>query len=156
MPGPVPKRSDQRRRRNDKGEESEAAGAVEVPVPEPDSDWHPVARQWFESLRDSGQSAFYEPSDWATAVVLAESMSRELSAQPVVVASGKEATVEMLTLPPKSASIAAWLKGFTALLSTEGDRRRMSIELKRPVAEKGDDDVAWLDDARLRLRGESG
>lgn len=133
-----------------------AAGSDSVEVPPPDPQWHPVAAQWFESLVRSGQSAFYEPSDWAMAVVVAEAMSRELHPQPVVVGNGPGARVEMLVLPPKSASIAAWLKAATALLVTEGDRRRLSMELQRPVAEKGDDDVAWLDDARRRLRGESG
>lgn len=154
MSGPVPKRSEQRRRRNKRPQElTKSDGAAEVPVPEADPEWHPVARQWFESLARSGQSHWYEPSDWATAFVVAEAMSRELNPQPLVVASGKEASIEMVSMPPKSASIAAWLKAATALLVTEGDRRRMSMELQRPVAEEGDDDVAWLDDARLRLRG---
>lgn len=109
-----------------------------------------MAKQWFESLARSGQSAFYEPADWATAVVVAESMSRELKPQPVVVAGGE---VRMVELPPKAASVAAWLKGMTALLATEGDRRRALMELQRPKP-GGEDgvDVSWIDDARRRLR----
>ena len=52
---------------------------------------HPAARRWFESLAESGQSAFYEPSDWATAYVLAETMSREL--RPRVVGVTKDGDV---------------------------------------------------------------
>lgn len=149
--GPTPKRSEQRRRRNvpETGEPAKAPAAAEVERPVADPGWHPVAAAWFGSLAGSGQSAFYEPSDWATAVVLAEAMSRELSPQPMVVGD----VVEMVTLPPKAASVAAWLKGMTALLATEGDRRRVAVELQRARKGEGEEagDVAWLDDARSRL-----
>lgn len=127
---------------------------VEAPLADPE--WHPVAAAWFASLADSGQSRFYEPSDWATAVVLAESISRELKPQPLVIGVGKDAVLEMVSMPPKAASVAAWLKGMTALLATEGDRRRSALELHRPAG-NGEEasDVTWLDDARARL-GQSG
>lgn len=157
--GPTPKRSDQRRRTNTPvaGEPTTADGADEVPVPEGDPEWHPVALRWFESLSGSGQSVFYEPSDWGLAYVLAESISRELKPQPMTVGVGEDAHFEMVSLPPKGASLAAWLKGMTALLATEGDRRRASIELQRPKPgvgeEEGGGNVSHLDDVRLRLRG---
>lgn len=154
--GPPPKRDSQRRRSNDPvlGSATVAPGAEVVVVPAADTEWHPVARGWFESLAASGQSRFYEPSDWATAYVVAESMSRELQPQPLVVGSGKDATVEMHKVPPKGASLAAWLKAMTALMVTEGDRRRLRLELERPVAdgEKDGGSVSWIDDARERLR----
>lgn len=153
MPGPPPKRSDQRRRTNKPATPiTEAPGAPVVEVPDPDPEWHPVARRWFESLSSSGQSVFYEPSDWAAAWVLAESISRELNPQPITVGSGEHATVEMVEVPPKGASLAAWLKGMTALLVTEGDRRRASVELQRPAPTEEAGDVSWIDDARRRLR----
>lgn len=151
--GPAPKRSDQRRRANkpEAGEPTKAPGAAEVEIPEADAEWHPVARRWYESLATSGQRAFYEPSDWATAYLLAESMSRELHPQPIVSSEGE---VTMVRFPPKAASVAAWLKGTTALLATEADRRRVSLELERPQPPSGEGggDVAWIDDARRRLR----
>lgn len=155
--GRVPKRSDQRRRTNKPAKElTKAPGAEDVIRSPANSKWHPVAKRWYESLEKSGQSVFYEPSDWAAAYVLAESISRELKPQPFVVQTEEGPDVKMMTMPPKSASIAAWLKGMTALLATEGDRRRASLELQRPpVSEEGDDDVAWIDDARRRLRGSS-
>lgn len=151
--GPAPKRSDQRRRRNvpEAGEPTRSPGAEVVEALEPDPDWHPVAVQWFRSLAVSGQSAFYESSDWASAFVLAESMSRELHPQPVI---DKDGGVTMVRMPPKAASVSAWLKGMTALLATEGDRRRAALELVRPTVDEEDDgDVSHLDDARRRLRG---
>lgn len=144
MPGPPPKRSDQRRRQNKPTAPiNTALGAPKVPIPPADTKWHPVAKRWYQSLRKSGQAAFYEPSDWATAYVIAESMSRELKPQPLVVGSGKEAHMEMVAMPPKGASLAAWLKAMSSLMATEGDRRRLHLELQRP-AEPGEGEVAGV------------
>jgi len=92
MPGPVPKRSSDRRRRNAPvgGEIIEAPAAVVVDIPESDSEWHPVARRWFESLKLSGQRRWYEPSDWAIAYLIAESISRDLNPQFVGVTAGDQ------------------------------------------------------------------
>lgn len=153
--GVPPKRDAQRRRSNAPalGEATAAPGAAVVEVPEADPEWHPVALRWFESLAKSGQSVFYEPSDWLTAFMLAESMSRELKPQTVV---DKEGNVHMVSLPPKGASLAAWLKGMTTLMVTEGDRRRARLELFRPSAGGEEDaDVSELDDYRRRLRDSS-
>lgn len=159
--GPAPKRSDQRRRTNDPPQEiTRAPGAAVVDVPAPEEGWHPLARAWFESLAGSGQSAFYEPSDWATAALIAEAISRELQPKPIITMIGpvKDENGDILLVdePPKAASVAAWLKGMTALMVTEGDRRRASLELQRPDLggeDGGDADVSHLDDARNRLRG---
>jgi hypothetical protein len=152
--GPVPKRSAQRRRTNQSEiPAKKAAGARKVARPRVDPKWHPVAKRWFESLSKSGQSAFYEPSDWATAVVVADAMSRELHPQPMVVGSGKDAHVELVSMPPKGASLAAWLKAMSSLMVTEGDRRRVRLELERPAAEEATAGVSELDDFRRRLSG---
>jgi hypothetical protein len=155
--GPPPKRSDQRRRRNTPagGAPTKAAKGKQAVMPAADSSWHPVARQWYESLAGSGQGAFYEQSDWATAYVLAESMSREFSPQPVV---DKDGNVTMVSFPPKGASLAAWLRGMTSLLATEGDRRRAALELgKKPgAADEPSDEggtVSSLDAWRARTDG---
>lgn len=138
------------------------AEAIEAAVPgadlrSPDPGWHPVAAAWFEALARSGQSVFYEASDWATARLLAESMSRDLSPQPVVVGKGADATVEMHALPVKGASLSAYRSHMAALLVTEGDRRRAEVELEKPKPDpegvEGGGSVSWLDDARARLHG---
>ncbi len=163
MPGPPPKRSDQRRRRNKPETPIDSApGAVDVPVPRANPKWHPIATRWFEALTVSGQAAFYEPSDWATAELVAESMSRDLKPQVVGMSetvrtdpeSGLSYTVAepvMASIPLKGASLAGYLKAFTALLATEGDRRRARLELERAKGGDVDGDVAgvsWLDQAR--------
>lgn len=119
MPGPVPKRDDQRRRRNVPAvPTTRAVGAAEVAVPEPDAGWHPIARDWFVSLAGSGQGRFYEPSDWQTARYVAESMSRNLSAGRF-----------------SAQHFAAVMSAMTDLLTTEGARRRARLELDRPESE---------------------
>lgn len=126
--GPVPKRSDERRRRNqDDGPVTKAAGAVVVRQPAADRGWHPIAKRWFESLGRSGQVVFFEPSDWAQAVFVAESMSRLLSANRF------------------SAQLFAAVESATArLMTTEADRRRLRIELEREAKGADPDEVAGV------------
>ena len=153
--GPPPKRASERRRRNKPDFPiTTAPGAPHVEVPEPDPDWHPVARRWYESLAASGQSQFYEPSDWATAYLLAESISRDLKPQVVGLhpETGKPVRA---AIPMKGASLAAYLRGMTSLMVTEGDRRRARLELERPGAVEKDTPagVTALDEYRKALGG---
>ncbi len=141
MPGPAPKRDAERRRRNPKVVETTTVlidDLIKEPVeiPEVPETWHPIARHWFESLARSGQAVFYEPSDWAAAMVIGETLSRELNPQYVAYTDKEsgEVIAEWITMPIKGASLAAILKGMTALMVTEGDRRRLSIELERKRA----------------------
>jgi len=154
--GPVPKRTDQRRRNNKPDIPiTELPGAASVPVPDADQAWHPIARSWFESLAVSGQAKFYEPSDWAVAVLIAESMSRDLEPQVVGIAE-KTGEIAYATIPLKGASLSAYLRAMSVLMVTEGDRRRLSLELNR-AAGKTDPDAdradATVTDLRSRLGG---
>jgi hypothetical protein len=140
--GPVPKRSDQRRRtnKNEGGEITKApSSAVRVAPPPAEARWHPLARAWYDSLAESGQSSFYEPSDWAQAKVWAELLSRELKKRSRVSAQ----------------MIAAWAAGATELLTTEGARRRMRLELQRVGEVDGDEEAAVvaIDEYQKRLLG---
>lgn len=138
--GPVPKRTDQRRRENKPLIPlTEAVAGTVSAQPPGDPEWHPLAAGWYRSLADSGQSRFYEPSDWALAATIAESMSRDLK----------------LPLPIPGSSIGAWLKAMTVLLATEGDRRRLSLELKRAEQSSGvlPDGVADFQKYADRLSG---
>lgn len=122
--GPIPKRSDARRRKN-KPEGPQVIKALTTALPpnplEADPEWHPIAADWFNSLAESGQSQFYEPSDWHTARYVAEAMSRNLSA-------GARFSAQLF---------ASVMAAMTELLTTEGARRRARIELERgePEAE---------------------
>jgi hypothetical protein len=134
--GPVPKRSEERRRQNKPDipiAKVAATGEVEVPPANPR--WHPIARRIYESLRTSGQAKFYEPSDWAAAYLLAEALSRDLKPQPVGV-SVITGRIVRANVPLRGGSLAAYLKAFAALGVTEGDRRRIGIEIDRKPAPK--------------------
>jgi hypothetical protein len=114
------------------------ARAGQIPA---DENWHDVALHWYNSLPESGQSIYYQPSDWAIAYMLAESLSRDFKPQFVGIS---EQTGEVLKekLPLKGASLGSYLKGFSALLATEGDRRRLQLELERESLKgQGKDDV---------------
>lgn len=123
MAGPVPKRSDQRRRRN-KVDTTQAITEFEADIPEADEDWHPVATQWYLSLQKSGQRIFYENSDWTQAFYVAEAMSRSLRTSRI---SGQ--------------LFSAVISACSELLTTEGARRRARIELERAKAD-GDSTAA--------------
>lgn len=105
-----------------------------------DGRWHELARDWYRSLADSAQSQFYEPSDWQTARILAELLSRALK-------SGKVT----------AALIERWQIGATELLTTEGARRRVRMEIERPRegGEEATADVSDLELYRARLRGDA-
>lgn len=141
QPGHIPKRSDQRRRRNapELGEITKAPGAAVVPVPPAYEDWDEIAIDFYESLPKSGQSDFYEPSDWALATVVCESLSRDLRSQPLIDQDG-HAVLDakgkpiMRKLPLKGANLSAYLRAFQVLMVAEGDRRRLRLELQRPGA----------------------
>lgn len=151
--GPVPKRSDQRRRTNKPAiplRKPQAGAGAKVLAPRADPKWHPVARRWYLSLAKSGQAQFYEHSDWATAVVVAESMSRDL--MPQVVGTTESGEILRDTIPLKGASLSAYLRAFSVLLVTEGDRRRVQVELQRVEEDpEGARVDATVTDLRSRL-----
>lgn len=155
--GPVPKRESQRRRRNKspEGKATKAAGSPPAGPPPPIKSWHPTAKKWYLSLAESGQSTFYEPSDWATAFLIAENMSRDL--RPRVVGVSKEGAVVKASVPINGAALSAYLKAMGALCVTEGDRRRARLELEKPPTadEGGDASVSWINEARSS-RGRAG
>lgn len=122
MPGPVPKRSDQRRRRNKPAGPAtlKVAGAAAVKPLSEDKAWHISAKRWYRSLKHSGQSVFFEPSDWAAAHLCATLLSDEMKRPE----------------PVRAAIIAQVNSMMDSLLTTEGARRRLRIELQRTEAAK--------------------
>jgi hypothetical protein len=152
--GPIGKPADERRRRNKPSTATTAitrTGPIEIPTA--NRKWHKIAIQWYEGLEESGQSDLYEPSDWAMAYILAESISRDLRPKPVGIhpQTGKVMRAQM---PLAGTALSAYLKGMTALLTTIGDRRRAGVEIQRGAAvETVSDNVAAMDDYRNMLGG---
>lgn len=163
--GPVPKPAETRRRVNKpaipvkkaprgapKPKPDAAAAAVDkVWTPKrADPKWHVIARDWYESLSLSGQSEFYEPSDWMTAYLMADSMSRDL--KPQFVGFTEKGDILTEPIPMKGSSLAAYLKGMGNLLVTEGDRRRMSVDLRKGKEADPDAERALATVTQLRAR----
>lgn len=139
--GRTPKRSEEKMGHRSKAELAaidrvQVPGAVEQPPPQ--DHWHEIAKNWYESLAESGQAIYYEPSDWAAAQYAAEVMTRNLN-------SGK---------------FSAQLFGsvWTALqdlMTTESSRRRLRLELERNSAANTEKSAAAivLDEYRGRITG---
>jgi hypothetical protein len=107
-------------------------------VPEPDPAWHPLIRDLYESAGRSGQSAFWEPTDWNMLRIGSEVMSQQLN-------SGR----------PSAVMFAAWDALMARLLMTEGDRRRLRLELERDKPEDPDEAAAVASMAAWRGKREA-
>lgn len=116
--GPAPKRASERhghRAKADQPSQLEQSGDVEIP--EAREGWHSTAAGWYAALAASGQSRFYEPSDWQNAHYCAELIHQSLTGEKV------------------NAQLIAQIRGLmTDLLVTEGARRRVGLEIvRKPV-----------------------
>lgn len=121
MPGPVPKRSELRRRAN-KPEVpiTRAQGAEHVEPPAMSREWHVSARRWFKALKESGQAQFFEPSDWALAQWVCDLLTAEMTQDR----------------PPRAAMVGEISSLMDQLLTSEGARRRLRVELVRQAAKE--------------------
>jgi len=125
--GPVPKRSDERIRRNKDEvpiEKVEAIGPVEIPELGFDNP-HPVVVDLYRSLSESAQSQFYEPSDWQYARFALHFANRLLKSPK-----------------PSGQMLASVNQMLTDLLVSEGSRRRVRLEVERNQAEGDVIDIA--------------
>jgi hypothetical protein len=114
--GPIPKRSDQLIRRNitDPIDKVTAIGPVYTPTLGMTGEVHPLVRDFWDSLKVSAQNKFYEPSDWQFARITLHFLNDLL-----------------LSSRPSSQMLASVNQMLSLLLVTEGDRRRVRIEVER-------------------------
>jgi hypothetical protein len=145
LSGPAPKREAERRRRNKDGIDVESINLdelikIEVEVPVADERWEPITKNFWDAFTRSGQSIFYEPTDWMTAYTLMEVLDRWLKPQEVRVGEVRPGqneggpvtyTFEEKIVAMPGGVLTAILKGLTALMANEGDRRKLRIELER-------------------------
>jgi len=104
-------------------------------MPPADEDWHPIARDLYESLGESGQSQFFEPSDWQAARYLAAAMTQNLNA-------GRFSAMLFNSV---------W-SAMQDLLTTESARRRVRMEIEREAGEaRPPAGVTALDEYRRSL-----
>ena len=136
MPGPLPKRSEERTRRNKPENEGGVALSkgerVAFKVPPPDRNWAPRAKDWYKSLSRSGMRDYYELSDYEMARVLCDALTTYYDR-------------------PSAMMLATILQGMTSLGVTEGERRRMRIELEDPKELSTPASVTAIDTYRAQL-----
>lgn len=133
--GPVPYRSEERAPRPDDIEitKIEAVGSVEQPelmITDP----HPFTVELWESLGESGQSMYYEPSDWAFArftLHFADGLLKNSR--------------------PSAQMLQSINSAFSDLLLSEGARRRVRMEVEREGAKADVVDLAQLFQERMGL-----
>lgn len=134
-------RSEERRRRNKTTESGEPTEVDKLEVdderpaaPPAREGWHDMAKDFYQACCDSPQSVYYELSDYAALQLMCEDMSRNLKEQVVGIAE-KTGEAVWEVLPFKGATLGAYNKLMASLLVTEGDRRRLRIEIERKSAE---------------------
>lgn len=134
--GPMPKRSEERTRRNKPENEGgiplSKGERVPFKVPPADPNWAPRAKQWYKSLSRSGMRDYYELSDYEMARLLCDALTEYY----------KRPTAMML---------ATILQGMTSLGVTEGERRRMRIELEDPKENETPASVTAISNYRAQL-----
>lgn len=106
-----------------------------IVIPEANPQWLPVARSWYNSLKLSGQSDFYEASDWATAVCAAQAY-------------------DIFLRTYNAAIFSSFVRLSERLGSTISDRKRSRIELDDPQAADIDEEAA--DEAVIKWHGRLG
>ena len=114
------------RSRASRGHTVTTAEAGTVTIPDPDTDWCKVARMTFDSAQESGASAFYESTDWAMLYLLCDQIDYLYRTSKT--GEARNRSPEMLK---------AILNGLGNLLMTEGDRRKLRIELTKPDPTEG-------------------
>lgn len=148
MPGPIPNRSEDLSRVRDanRSERPTLKSGVlrEVHIPDADPDWHPLATRLWEGMVSSGQADFFQNSDWALAYSLMEDLTRykephanKDTGELYFKRSGQMLQVIMSTL--------------STLMVTEGDRRRLRIELSQPEIQEEPASVTAIADYRKAL-----
>ena len=140
MPGPIPNHSSNLSRERDANRgnridlaKGESRNSKPYNAPR---DWHKSARQIWDSAAESGQCDFYQQSDWAVLYSLCEDFDTyKRAGRP----SAQMATVLYQQLGN--------------LLMTEGDRRRVHVELHDPEAETESAAVIAIADYERELSG---
>jgi hypothetical protein len=111
--GPVPKRSEQRRRTNKPAVDVTRIAGAAVAVPELGFDVHPLVADWYRSLELGPEGQFYSPAMWQRARIVASMLSKVLE-------SGR----------PSSQMYVALQQDMKSLLVDAGELRRLGIEVQ--------------------------
>ncbi|BBC43566.1 hypothetical protein PBI_AN9_5 [Mycobacterium phage AN9] len=127
--GPIGKRDEERVRRNTPENPTETIsmiGPVEIPELGDisfDGRIHPLVNDMYESIKASAAVKYYEPTDWTSARLALYVLNEELL---YARDNGK---------PIGAMKLTAINQMLSALLLTEGDRRRVRLEIERTPAD---------------------
>ena len=122
--GPVPGRSDTTRRTNHKAEiEKTEDRKVELPY-EAKVGWTKSVIRLWGSLAESGMAQYYTSSDWAMAFIILDTLDLSLRSE------------NHMTGQISFTAVNACLSQLARFGVTEGDRRRMRIELEKTDSEE--------------------
>lgn len=119
------------RKRKERGIVVTKAKAEPVLEFTPHPEWHAIALMVWNSALTSGGSTFYQNTDLAALFLTCEGIDHWLN-------QGSRKSPELLRV---------LLQQLGNLLFTEGDRRKLRIELQKAP----DDDTAWLDAIKEQL-----
>lgn len=123
--GPIGKRDGERVRRNKPDTPTETISVI-GPVDIPDlgdmsyfGETHPLIADMYESMKNSAAVQYYEPTDWQYARLTLYTLNQELIA------------AQHNSKPVGAMKLTAINQMLSALLLTEGDRRRVRLEIER-------------------------
>lgn len=148
--GPIPKRDEERIRRNipeDPTVTIQMPGRVEIPELGDVShlgETHPLVFDMYEAMKNSASVKYFEPTDWVFARLTLHTLNAELIAAKH---NGK---------PVGAMKLTAITQMLSALLLTEGDRRRARLEIERAPAEASGKVLDVTDMLRQRLASSGG
>jgi hypothetical protein len=100
---------------------------------------HPLVVEMYEAMKQSASIKYFEPTDWAFARLTLYTLNQELIA---AAHNGK---------PVGAMKLTAINQMLSALLLTEGDRRRARLEIERAPAESSGKVLDVTDMLRQRL-----
>lgn len=121
-PGPIPSRSDERTRRNKTGEdgiELKKGVAQSYTWSHSGPDWDEATKDFYFSFRKSGMSAYFQQTDVQWLWLACDELARYR-------AMGKQSAMLLSSIIQMVAGLGA----------TEGERRKLKIELDIPVDEE--------------------
>ena len=148
--GPIPKRDEERVRRNVPENPTvtvQAIGTVEIPElgdMSYEGETHPLVVEMYESIKKSAAVKYYEATDWQFARLTLYTLNQELI------------SARHLGKPIGAMKLTAITTMLSALLLTEGDRRRARLEIERAPSDNGAKVLDVTDMLRQRLASGGG
>lgn len=125
MASPIPNRTSDLSRARDANRsnrpEVKNGELMEVAIPNANPEWDATVKRLYKSMRTSGQSCYFQNSDWSFAYIVLDMLNDQRKAAR-----------------PSAQMMATIMQGLDKLLLTEAERRRARIELIPP----GDEDDA--------------